>query len=200
MNTPPPIPVAPFPNAPSTKSHKWFWIYAIVSSVLILFLLLRPALTPSGPWESIASTKERTTENAKQAALARIEGLERQAATVRQTLAVVEAEKASYQTKVKDYAMDHKMAILAIGGTVAGTAIALDKENNFTEDQKTVAGWTAAVLATYALFNHEEIIEVTDRMTKAAAMISDYDKRIAEARQQISQLNSQLEREKKALN
>jgi hypothetical protein len=198
MNTPPPIPAAPFPHAPSTKSYKWFWVYAIVSSIVILFLLFRPAA--SGPREPIANTKERTTENAKQAALARIEGLERQAATARQTLAVVEAEKASYQTKVKDYAMDHKMAILAIGGTVAGTVIALDKENKFTEDQKTAAGWTAAALAAYALFNHEEIIEVTDRMTKAAAMISDYDKRIAEARQQVSSLDSQLQREKTALN
>jgi hypothetical protein len=200
MNTPPPIPNATLSTTRSTKSHKWFWVYAIVSSVLILFLLLRLALLPSGPRESLATMRERTTENAKQATLARIEGLERQAATVRQTLAVVQAEKASYETKVKDYAMDHKMAILAIGGTVAGTAIALDKEHNFTEDQKTVAGWTAAVLATYALFNHEEIIEVTDRMTKAAAMISGYDKRIAEARQELSSLESQLAEEKKALN
>ena len=200
MNIPPPIPIPHVPNAPSTKSYKWFWVYAIVSSVLILFLLFKPAPAPSGPRESMENTRERTVENAKQATLARIEGLERQTATWRQTLAQVEAEKASYQTKVKDYAMDHKMAILAIGGTVAGTAIALDTENNFTEDQKTLAGWTAAVLAAYALFNHEEIIEVTDRMTKAAAMIADYDNRIAETRKQLSSLESQLAREKKMLN
>lgn len=200
MNIPPPIPLAHPPAAPSAKSYKWFWVYAIVSSGLIVFLLLRPGTAPApGPGESMENTRERTAQSTKQATLARIEGLERQTATWRQTLAQVEAEKASYQTKVKDYAMDHKMAILAIGGTVAGTAIALDTEKKFTENQRTAAGWTAAFLALYALSNHEEIMEVTDRMTKAAAMIADYDKRIAEAQRELSALESQLAREKKAL-
>jgi septal ring factor EnvC (AmiA/AmiB activator) len=200
MNTPPPIPIVHAPAAQPAKSYKWFWVYAIVSSGLILFLLLKPAIAPPGPRESMENTRERTAEGVKQARLARIEGLERQRATWQQTLAQTEAEKASYQTKVNDYAMDHKMAILAIGGAVAGTAIALDKGNNFTDDQKTVAGWTAAFLGLYALSNHEEIIEVTDRMTKAAAMIADYDKRIAEARKQLSSVESQLAQEKTALN
>lgn len=198
MTTPPPIPSAQI-TSPSSRHYKWFWVYAIGSSFLIIILLILLFKPATSSRESIGDTKERTVENAKQATLARIEGLERQLGTLRQTLAVVEAEKASYQTKMKDYAMDHKMAILAIGGTVAGTAIALDKGDTFTEDQKTIAGWTAAAAAAYALFNHEEIIEVTDRMTKAAAMISDYDNRIKQSRQQVSSLELQLAREKKAL-
>lgn len=201
MTTPPPLP-PPIPSAhtppPSTRHYKWFWVYAIGSSLLIVILLVILLVKGTdSPREPIADTKQRTVEIERQTTLSRIEGLERQLSTLRQSLGVVEAEKAAYQAKVKDYAMDHKLAILAIGGTVAGTAIALDKGDTFTSDQKTLAGWTAAAAATYALFNHEEIIEVTDRMTKAATMIADFDSRIEQTRQQLSTLESQLAQAKK---
>jgi septal ring factor EnvC (AmiA/AmiB activator) len=201
MTTPPPLP-PPIPSAPTppplTRHYKWFWAYAIGSSFLIVILLVILVVkSTDSPHEPIADAKQRTVESERQTTLSRIEGLERQLSTLRQSLAVVEGEKAAYQAKVKDYAMDHKLAILAIGGTVAGTAIALDKGDTFSDDQKTIAGWTAAAAATYALFNHQEIIEVTDRMTKAATMIADFDSRIEQTRQQLSTLESQLAQAKR---
>lgn len=195
MTTPPPLQPDRI-DPPSTRHYKWFWVYAISSSLIIIILLFKHA---GSSRESVGDEKQRTVEIEKQTTLARIQGLERQLSISRQSLAVIEAEKAAYQAKVKDYAMDHKLAILAIGGTVAGTAIALDKGDTFTSDQKTIAGWTAAAAATYALFNHEEILEVTDRMTKAATMITDFDGRINQTRQQISTLESQLEQARKGL-
>jgi hypothetical protein len=141
----------------------------------------------------------RVTEARRRAALARIEGLEGQAAVLRQALAATETEKAAYSTKIADYAMDHKAVILAMGITVASGIVATDKTNNLTDDQKTAATISALISGGYALYNYKECMEVADQMAKAATMQATYDSRIAKTRQQLSSLQSQIAEEKKQL-
>jgi hypothetical protein len=236
------------------RHPKWFSVYAIGSSSLILILLgVLVFRHPDSSRESVADEKQRTAEIEKQgkaqrelleqqrlaaeqqsqrqaaeakaqrdlleqqriaaeqqaqrraaeakraSALARIQGLEGQLAVLRQSLATTVAEKDDYTTKVKDYAMDHKAAIAALGITVGGAAVAADQSDRFTDDQKKVAGVGAVVAGLYALSNHEECAEVANQMAKAVTIQSDYDQRINTARQQISSLQSQIDEEKKQL-
>jgi hypothetical protein len=185
-------------------------LYVIGSSVLIFLLLCVVLFGKAGsdsneqeavapPVESVKDAKLRTAEFAKQRQIAKIAGLEGQLSTLRRSLAAAEAEKAAHATRVKAYAMDHKMAIAALGITVAGAGVALEDNGNFTEDQKTVAGVSAVVAGLYVLANGEECAEVTDRMAKAATMQSDYETRIKALRGKVSVLQSQIAREKRLL-
>lgn len=194
MNTPPPLPTERH-DQPVSQNQKWFWVYAIGSSVLILFLLLRH--TDNSPRESLGDTKQRTAEVERQAQLARIDGIERQISILRQSITATQAEKAAFSSRMKDYAMDHKLAIAAMGVTVAGAGVALSDGDQFNDDQKTVAGISALVAGLYAISNHEECLEVADRMAKAATMRADYDRRLADAEEQIANLQKQIAQAKR---
>lgn len=217
------------PASDSKRHPKWFSAYAVGSSSLILILVGVLIFNhPASKTESISDLKERTaayeiqgkaqtallekqrvaaeqeasrrvTEAKRRAALARIEGLEGQAAVLRQSLAATETEKAAYSTKITDYAMDHKAAILAMGITVASGIVVTDKTNNLTDNQKTAATISGLISGGYALYNYKECMEVADQMAKAATMQATYDSRIAKTRQQLSSLQSQIADERKQL-
>lgn len=210
MNTPPPIPTDTRLVSPQKKSG-WLLAYAIVSSAIVVVLLFGFLLRHSTPsQESIVDLKERTAEYEKQekmrageakrrAAMARLQGLEGQLAILRQSLVATQSEKAAYSTKIRDYALDHKLAIAAMGITVGGAGVATDGSGRFTDDQKTVAGIGAGIAGLYALANYEECAEVADRMAKAAAIQSDFDRRIKSTEKQIAALKAEIDSERKQL-
>jgi len=142
--------------------------------------------------EAIRQAKEAKNR----ATLARIEGLESELSLLRRDITATENQQADHQTKVNDYMMDHKMAIAALAAGVAGAGVALDEQNEFSDDAKTLGGVTAFIAGIWALANHEEVIEVADRMAKASAMQTDYKNRIDRMKQRVVNLNSQVSQEK----
>lgn len=153
--------------------------------------------------EEIAQRKaeqERLAKEAKRnAAIARIDGVERQLAAVRQAIQQTESDQEDYSTKVKEYAMDHKLAIAALGLTVGGGAVALDESDKFNNDQKAVAKGAAVLGGLYAITHHEECIEVANTMAKVATIQADYNARIKSSQQKAASLQSQITALKKEL-
>lgn len=146
-----------------------------------------------------ADSVRKAAEVKRQAALARIQSLERHAGTLRQTLAQTEAAKSTHATKVKAYAMDHKAAIAAMGIAVGGVATAADRDNKLNDNQKAVLGILGVGAGLYALSHHEECLEVANRMTKAAAIQKDFEARIIRTRKELSSLMTQIASERTTL-
>lgn len=138
-------------------------------------------------------------EMQRRATAARIQDLEQRLSAVRRSLAATQTEKAAHSTQVKSYAMNHKMAIAALGITVAGAGVALDASDKFSGDQKNVAAVSAVIAGLYAVSNHEECLEVADKMARAAVMEADYDSRIEDAQEQISAFQAQITKGRSAL-
>ncbi|MFK7821369.1 MAG: hypothetical protein AB8G99_21820 [Planctomycetaceae bacterium] len=129
----------------------------------------------------------------------KIAGLESHLMKLRGLLLQTEAEKAAHLSRIKAYALDHKAAIAAMGVTLGGVAVASDKKQRLTKDQKTAVGVATAVGGLYALMNGKECMEVADQMTKAAAIQSDYDSRIKNLKTQIANCRALIAKERTAI-
>ncbi len=142
----------------------------------------------------LAEQQAQSRQSARNATLAKIEGLERQLAQARQILAQTQAAQADYTRQVKEYAMEHKLAIAALGITLGGGAIAMSDSKEFTSDQQTVAGGAAVLGGLYAITHHEECLEVANTMAKVATIQADYEKQVKDVQRQASSLQSQTNR------
>ncbi|MFT4175788.1 MAG: hypothetical protein QM627_03955 [Luteolibacter sp.] len=174
-------------------------------STFVLLIIVIVTWTSGESTESLADVKARTVELEKQriaaeqeakrrSAITRIEGLENQLSILGQSLAATQVEKDAHATKMKDYAMDHKMAIAAMGIAAGSGAVALSDKSS--DDEKTVAGIGAAAAGIYVLANASECAEVADRISKAKAMEADYDAKISKTKSTISSLQSRIDKEK----
>ncbi|WP_395752135.1 hypothetical protein [Prosthecobacter sp.] len=131
--------------------------------------------------------------------LARIEGLESEISVLRRDMTATENQRADHQTRVTEYMMDHKMAIAALAAGAAGAGVAMDNNNEFSDDAKAIGGVTATIAVLWAIANHEEVLEVADCMAKASAVQTDYKNRISRMSQRVTTLHSQIAQEKRNL-
>jgi chromosome segregation ATPase len=113
----------------------------------------------------------------------------------------LESELEDYRRKVKAYLMDHKMAVAAIVLGVAGTDVAIDKDNEFSEEAEEYAAIGATIAVIYALANMEEVSKVFDVINQADSYVKDAENRIAvlnrtmvETEEKISWQNNELNR------
>ena len=94
--------------------------------------------------------------------------------------ASLEAQLEDLTDRVQAYILDHKMAVASIAAGVGGAAVALD--DSFTEDEQ---GWGAVAGiagAAYAVWNADEVAEVTDQLLQASQRAENLEQRIATAR------------------
>lgn len=101
-------------------------------------------------------------------------------------------EIAEYKSQVEAYLMNHKLAVAAITGGVGGTTIALDPNNEFSEEMETVAGAVAIASALYAISNMEEIKEVADTIQQSSAHIESLKAQLSSLELTEGKQNSEL--------
>lgn len=107
-------------------------------------------------------------------------------AMLQQILYQQESALAKYKGDVQRYMMQHKMAVASIAGTAGGGAIALDPDNEFTEDAQALAGVVGVVAGLYAISNFDEVQEVADQMIQADAHVKNLESQIAATKLRIS--------------
>jgi hypothetical protein len=104
-----------------------------------------------------------------------------------------------YQERVKAYMMNHKMAIAAIGAGAGGTGVAIDPNNEFSDDAKVMGGVVAFIALAYALENMQEIAEVADQLTQADSHVKSLERQISNTMNSLRTEKSQLGQEAKEL-
>ena len=102
-------------------------------------------------------------------------------AELERSVALHQGELADLQRGMNAYVGDHKLAVAAIVAGVAGSAVAVDPNNEFTSDQKTSAGVVALIAAAYALSNADEVTAVADRLLQADHAIKALRRQIDES-------------------
>jgi len=98
-----------------------------------------------------------------------------------------------YEASVQGYMMDHKMVVFALAAGVAGADVALDPNNEFTQDAKNVGGVVTAVAAIYALANLAEVSDVVKNLNEADAHFRTLQAGIAQTEADIQQQQQDLQ-------
>ena len=94
------------------------------------------------------------------------------------------AELSDFQQRAEAYFMNHKMALAAIALGIGGTAVAIDANNEFSDDAQAAAGIGAFIVGMWAIGNMDEVIAVGDALVQA-------DARIKSLKAEINALNAQ---------
>ena len=113
--------------------------------------------------------------------------LEQELGQIRQEVIRLQSEKARHKIAVDNYMMNHKMAIAAIGAGVGGAAIAIDADNEFSDEAQTAASVVGLAATIWGLANFEEVSSVASELAKASSTQKQYDNMIARllARQRV---------------
>ena len=109
------------------------------------------------------------------------------------------SDLSDYKGRVEAYMMNHKMALTAIAMGIGGGIVAIDPNNEFSSDVKTVAGFTTLLAAGWALNNSDEIAEVADTLNQADSHVKSLERQILELSSQLASESQQLSREEQTL-
>lgn len=111
--------------------------------------------------------------------------------TIERQLMNLESERSDYKRTVTAYMMNHKLAVAALALGLGGASVALDADNEFSDEAEGLGTVAVAIAAVYALANAEEVAEVADRLVQADSYVKDLDRQIA---QTTSSRNTEVER------
>ena len=138
------------------------------------------------------TTAQTDTDVRRRVAVSRHEIAQAEMAALRRELIAVRGEKERFQASMKDYLLNHKMAVAAIAAGVGGTGVVLDDKNEFSGDIKAVAGTVAVLGALWAIANYDEVVEVADRLMEASATIEDFTTRTSTLKHRLAAAESRL--------
>lgn len=103
-------------------------------------------------------------------------------ASLEQRLSEQQSGLQAYRDKVEAYMMNHKMAVAAIASAAGGSAVALDSENEFSDEAQAVGGLVGAIGVAYTIANFEEVSTVFDQLMQADAHVKRLEAQIADTR------------------
>ena len=128
-----------------------------------------------------------------------IAGRKSKIASLEQRLYEQQANLKGYEGKVEAYMMNHKMAVAAILAGVGGTSVALDENNEFSDDAKKLGTVVAAIAAVYAIANAEEVLEVGDYLVQADEYVKNLKSQIKTTQTNLGSEKGQLQQEEQKL-
>ena len=110
-----------------------------------------------------------------------------------------EAALTDYQTDVERYLMNHKMAVAAIIAGAGGSAVAIDRNNEFSDEARTMGGVAAAIALFWAMDNMGEVIEVADTLAQADRNFKEMENELVGLRSELSSQQTYLAEKEDAL-
>lgn len=116
-----------------------------------------------------------------------------------QKLTEQRTELAEYESRVKAYLLNHKMAVAALALGLGGTAVAYDPNNEFSDDAQQIAGIGAILAGLYAINNFSEVAEVADQIAQADSHVKSLTSQIAASEKQISIESEPLAQQQQSL-
>ena len=127
----------------------------------------------------------RKLESQGQVITANIQGRELNITSLNNQLSMQHAKLNEFQAKVYEFMMNHKMAVTAIAVGAAGTGIALDPNNEFSEEAKKMGGLAAGLALGWAVFHADEVVFVLDELVKADAYVKSLKSQIMVTEQHL---------------
>lgn len=91
-----------------------------------------------------------------------------------------------YENSVEAYMMNHKMAVAALASAAGGGAVALDSENEFSDEVQAIGAGFTVFGALYILSNSEEVIELLDQLIQADAHVKNLRSHINETQRNLN--------------
>lgn len=166
---------------------KYISISAIVTS-LILIGCSENTNTPfsSGAFaDQAAFSRLQQLDDSRRQLSESVAGRRKNIALLQQQAYNHESTLRKYKADVQRYMMRHKMAVASIASAAGGGAIALDSDNEFSDDAQKVAGIVGAFGALYAIANFDEVSEVADQMVQADSHVKSLEQQIKATMQKI---------------
>lgn len=96
------------------------------------------------------------------------------------------SELADYEGRVQAFMMNHKMATAALMAGTGGAAVALDPNNEFSDEARQIGGIIGVIAGVYCFENSEECARVGDQLVQASARVDDYKSQIRLAEETFS--------------
>ncbi len=201
LSTTLPSPLAKASAQPGGHLLRWSAVAAAVLFALGLFsvadaLSRRDAGVPRA---ALAVASPEAANPARRAAAAQFEAAQSEAVALRRELIAVEGEKERFEAAMKNYLLDHKMALAALAAGVGGGKVALDDSKRFSAEAKTLAGTVAFLGILWAIGNHQEVLEVADRLAKADIMMKGFDARMAKLRGRVTAADARAAEARRAM-
>lgn len=116
-----------------------------------------------------------------------------------QRLDALEADRSEFDRAMDTYVADHKLAVAALWLGMGGAGAALDPDNEFSDEAETLGGLFAVAAATYAILNHQEIVEVADLLFKAHVYGKSINADIVETRSGLTSQSENFDRSRTAV-
>jgi peptidoglycan hydrolase CwlO-like protein len=176
------VPTAPAKASPSIRHI----VRSLVSvSSILLLLLSTTGCNLSQKFQLQSQIDDLNGE--KQKLLTTAAEQQAQVAALSQQLDVQSAEMDEYKAQVHSYMLGHVMAVAAIVAGVAGTGVALDSNNEFSDDAKGVGAVIAIAAGLWALGNMAEVNEVLQTLNNADAHMRTLQTKFAQTQSAIAQ-------------
>lgn len=116
--------------------------------------------------------------------------------SLQQRLTQQQAQLDDYRDQVERYMMNHKMALAAIAGGAGGAGVAVDPNNEFSDEAQGIGLAVGLFAVWYAANNMSEIVEVADTMAQADVNVKNMESEIASTERQLEQAKQALANER----
>jgi anti-sigma factor RsiW len=119
--------------------------------------------------------------------------LENRVAKLQQTLDEMTARSNELDTRVHQYMMEHKEAVIALAAGVGGSGVALDSSNQYSDEARMVGGIAAGLALVWAVQHPDEIREVAESLATASTTRADYTRQMEDLRRTIAEEQAKID-------
>ena len=114
-------------------------------------------------------------------------------AAMNQRLVQQKADLANFTAGVRNYMLEHKLAVAALVAGLGGAATALDNTNVYSEDAKQLGSAVAVVAGIWALGNLDEVSQVLEALNRADAQVRGLQAAIAQTSADLKAQQSSID-------
>lgn len=166
---------------------------------IVLFMLTSLIVACEDSQKQVLRSQMNDLETERRLLSEDIAGRRSKTASYEQRLYEQQSNLKEYEVKVEAYMMNHKLAVAAILAGFGGATVALDANNEFSDEAESLGAVAAAIAALYAIANTEEVLQVGDYLIQADAHVKNLKNQIKMTQSNLETEKGQLQQEEQKL-